>query len=254
MKKLLKDLLLNVGLYYKINAFRFRHDQRNIAQKAFYATIIGPDDLVFDVGANIGQRADIFSQLSRKVVAFEPQPHCVRHLKSRFSFRRNVAIEPIALSDGEGETEIYEGSSHTLTSMSRKFINTVSQGMFKDYQWKGPMLVKTKSLDQMIALYGLPQLIKIDVEGFELSVLNGLSQPVPWVTFEHTPGLLDETEKCVRRMNQITDRYRFNYCLGENLELVLKDNVDCATFVRSVLPQIREHEQFGDIYAVSNGR
>jgi FkbM family methyltransferase len=254
LKELLKELLLDVGLYYKINGYRFRHDQRNTSQKAFYSTILSRDDLVFDVGANIGQRAEIFSELSRRVIAFEPQAVCIRHLKSRFAFRSNVVIERIALSDVEGETEIYESTSHTLTSMSHKFIDSVSQGMFKDYQWKPAVLVKTKSLDQMIATYGLPRLIKIDVEGYELNVLNGLSHPVRWVTFEYTPGLLDETEKCVRRMNQISGRYLFNYCLGENLSFVLAEHIDFSTFVDAVLPQVRAQGQFGDIYAVLNER
>ena len=252
LKKLLKELLLDVGLYYKINGYRFRHDSRNISQKAFYSSIIGRDDLVFDVGANIGQRADIFSQLSRKVIAFEPQAHCIRHLRSRFAFRRNVVVEHIALSDAEGETAIYESNSHDLTSMSLKFIETVSQSIFKDQQWKPPVLVRTKSLDQMIATYGLPRFIKIDVEGFELNVLNGLSHPVSWVTFEHTPGLLDETEKCVRRMNRISEGYLFNYCLGENLQFALGEHVDFSTFVNAVLPRIRGKGQFGDVYAVLN--
>lgn len=136
--------------------------------------------------------------------------------------------------------------------MSPKFIATVSKSMFKDQQWKSPVLVRTRSLDQMIATYGLPRFIKIDVEGFELNVLNGLSHPVSWVTFEHTPELLDETEKCVRRMKVISEGYLFNYCLGENLQFALSEHVDCSTFINAVLPQIREQGQFGDVYAVLN--
>src|SRR6266446_755080 len=84
MKALLKDLLLKAGVYYQINEIRFRRNQRDISQKAFYATIIGNDDLIFDVGANVGQRSAIFSQLAGRVVAFEPQPECITHLRSRF--------------------------------------------------------------------------------------------------------------------------------------------------------------------------
>src|SRR6266850_6899667 len=89
VKRFLQELLLGVGLYYKVNAYRLGQDPRNISQREFYSTIIGRDDLVFDVGANVGQRAAIFSELARTVVAFEPQTECVRHLRSRFRFKRN---------------------------------------------------------------------------------------------------------------------------------------------------------------------
>src|SRR5436309_1047556 len=149
MKALVKDLLLKAGVYYNINRIRFRHDQRNISQKAFYATIIGKDDLVFDVGANIGQRSAIFSQLARMVIAFEPQPQCVTHLRSRFKFKSNVKIEPIALSATEGDAIIYQSSSHDLSSMSPKFIKEVGKQLFSNENWDGKMTISTKTLDQM---------------------------------------------------------------------------------------------------------
>src|SRR5437016_11681253 len=93
MKALLKNLLLKAGVYYKINELRFRRNQRDVSQKAFYATIIGNHDLVFDVGANVGQRSAIFSQLAGMVVAFEPQPQCLTHLRSRFKFKSNRSEE-----------------------------------------------------------------------------------------------------------------------------------------------------------------
>jgi len=66
LKQFLKESLLQLGLYHKVNNFRFRHDQRNRSQKRFYAGIIKKTDLIFDVGASIGQRAEIFSKLGRK--------------------------------------------------------------------------------------------------------------------------------------------------------------------------------------------
>lgn len=45
-------------------------------QYGFYEKLIDPEDLVFDVGANVGQRSFIFKSIGRKVIAFEPQPSC----------------------------------------------------------------------------------------------------------------------------------------------------------------------------------
>jgi len=250
MKEALKNRLLDAGLYYKINAFRFRNDPRNIAQKAFYANLIGKDDLVFDVGANVGQRAELFSQLAGRVIAFEPQADCVRHLKSRFRMRDNVTIEQIALSDREGEALFYESSSHTLSSMSRKFINTVSKERFKEHHWDEEIKVKTTTLDRMIAIYGRPKFIKIDVEGFEASVFGGLTETVPYISFEYTPELIGEANACVRRINKISERYVYNYCYGEDLNFVLKKHADYVSFSTTVLSVLGQQDQFGDIYAI----
>jgi len=250
MKALLKNLLLKAGVYYKINELRFRHNQRDVSQKAFYATIIGNDDLVFDVGANVGQRSAIFSRLAKMVVAFEPQPQCVKHLKSRFKFKSNVKIEPIALSAKEGEAIIYQSSSHDLSSMSPEFIQNVAKELFSQETWDETITIPTRTLDQMIASYGVPRFIKIDVEGFELSVLNGLNCPVHMLSFEFTPLTVTEAKRCVERLHDISANYLYNYCLGEELDFVLPDHVDYKTFSQNVLPDLEEAPSFGDIYAV----
>ena len=93
------------------------------------------------------------------MVAFEPQAECLRHLQSRFRFKRNVQIQPVALSDSEGEAVIYQSSSHTISSMSEEFVNTVAKTVFADDTWDQRATINTRTLDQMIALYGMPGFI-----------------------------------------------------------------------------------------------
>ena len=254
LKKPLKELLLRSGLYYRINDYRFRQKEwgglRDASQKSFYARLIGPDDVVFDVGANVGQRTRIFSQLCRRVVAVEPQAECLRHLRSRFMFSKNVSIEPVALGDHEGEAVISESDSHTISSMSSRFIETVGQSRFKNSHWERQVTVRMKTLDQLIDKYGVPRFIKIDVEGYEANVLAGLSQAVPFISFEFTPELMDEAEKCVRRIERISERYLYNYCLGEELDFVLERHVAGAQFFAEILPALAGQGNFGDVYAI----
>jgi FkbM family methyltransferase len=252
VKETLKEALLGLGLYYRINDFRFRHDSRNISQKEFYARFIGPDDLVFDVGANVGQRSKIFAELARKVVAVEPQAHCLRHLKSRFMFNSRVVIESVAVGEKEGEAVMWESDSHPISSMSRRFIDTMGQGTFRNEKWEKEIRVPTKTLDQLITMHGLPKWLKIDVEGYELNVLKGLTQPVPFISFEYTPELLTETAACIERIHQISSHYHYNYCLGEDLEFVLPGHVNYSTFVQENMPLITTLDTFGDIYAILN--
>jgi FkbM family methyltransferase len=250
LKKLIKDVLLHLSLYYKVNAWRFRHDTRNRSQKAFYSTVIQKSDLVFDVGANVGQRTAIFSDLARLVVAFEPQAECLRHLKSRFRFKRNVQLQPVALSDSEGEAVIFQSSSHTISSMSEEFVNTVAKTVFADDTWDQRATINTRTLDQMIALYGMPGFIKIDVEGFEINVLRGLSHPAPFLSFEFIPVAMNEVKKCLARLHEISEDYLYDYCLGEDLEFVLPAHVNYETFVNEIIPRLETAATFGDIYAI----
>ncbi len=250
LKETLKESLLQLGLYYKINDIRFRHDPRNSTQRAFYQSLIAKGDTVFDVGANVGQRTQIFAELAARVVACEPQPVCVKHLRSRFRFNRKVVIEQIALSDRAGEATMCVSDSHTISSMSRTFIETMKKGTFKENRWDKEISVETKTLDQLIETYGVPRFVKIDVEGFEINVLRGLTRAVPFLSFEFTPELMEEARACVERIHEISAGFRFNYCLGEDLNFVLKEHVDYETFVGEVFATLAAQDNFGDIYAV----
>jgi FkbM family methyltransferase len=250
LKETLKESLLQLGLYYKINGIRFRNDPRNSSQRAFYSTVISKDDTVFDVGANVGQRTQLFAELARRVIAVEPQPLCLKHLRSRFRFNRNVIIENLALSDREGEATMCLSDSHTISSMSRKFINVMKEHTFRDSRWDKEITVPTNTLDHLIEVYGVPKFVKIDVEGFEINVLKGLTVPVPFISFEFTPELMEEARACVERIREVSADYRFNYCLGEDLNFVLPEHADYSTFMNVILPGMGAKGTFGDIYAI----
>ena len=50
----------------------------------FYSELIKKNDLCFDIGANYGNRSEVFLKLGAKVVAFEPQPKPLKFLKRKF--------------------------------------------------------------------------------------------------------------------------------------------------------------------------
>ncbi|HVG33493.1 MAG TPA: FkbM family methyltransferase [Pyrinomonadaceae bacterium] len=254
LKKSLKDALLRAGLYYKLNNYRFRDAEwggrREAAQKSFYARLIESSDTVFDVGANVGQRTQIFAQLAHKVIAVEPQKECIRHLRSRFMFTKNVLIEAVALGDHTGEASIRESDSHTISSMSERFIETVGKSRFRESSWEREAKVLMTTLDELIDKHGRAKFIKIDVEGYEAQVLSGLNYSVPYISFEFTPELIDEAEKCVARLHAISEAYLFNYCLGENLNFVLEKHVTAKEMSDSILPALSRQGNFGDVYAI----
>jgi FkbM family methyltransferase len=253
LKERVSDLLLDLGLYWRIQAWRGLGAERAAAQRQFYSALLGPADTVFDVGANVGQRAAIFASLCGKVVAVEPQEYCLRHLRSRFRSESKVVIVPVALAEKDGQGTLYESDSHTISSMSPEFIKEVGARVFAGNRWETGRTVAVRSLDSLVREHGRPHLVKIDVEGYELQVLRGLAEPVPLVSFEFTPIQIDQALACVGRLQEISPAYLFNYCLGEDLRFRRTQHADYTGFLQEVAPLVAKAPTFGDIYALLPG-
>jgi FkbM family methyltransferase len=227
-----------------------RHWLLTRQQTRFYRTIIKPEDTVFDVGANVGQRSGIFARLCRKVVAFEPQPSCLKQLRSNFKNTSRVIIEDVGLSDSAGELVMYECDADVLSSCAPTHIEQMKQERFKSRVWERTRNIRVVTLDAMIEKYGHPTFIKIDVEGYELNVLQGLSVPIERLSFEYASETINTARQCVEQLMKLSD-YRFNYCVGEDLNYVLPEHVNAQDFIERVIPEMSStHLLWGDIYAI----
>jgi FkbM family methyltransferase len=212
-------------------------------------TILKENDLVFDVGCNIGVKTKEYLNEKTKVVCFEPQPSCVDYLYGYFKNNENVFIEPIGLDNKIGESVIYEASHNTISSMSEEFIETVKKERFKGYQWGKKINIKTDTLDNMVTKHGTPTYIKIDVEGYELNVLQGLTNPVDIISIEYTPELKKSTLNCIEYVDKLNNgKSLFNYGYREDKEFkfnewISKDEI--TEYITSITDYVFE---FGDVY------
>lgn len=213
-----------------------------------YSGFIKKGDLVFDVGANVGNRVDTFLSLKAKVIAIEPQPHCRKILKLKFGNKISI------LDEGLGEKEeiktMYISSSNTLSSFSKDWIDAVKKKRFQEEEWNQKKEIKLTTLDKLISLYGKPSFIKIDVEGFELQVLKGLTQVIKMISFEYTvPEQTSKAIECVQYLNSLCPNYRFNYSLGETMQMKLMNFVSYDEFMTIMLSESFQEFNNGDIYA-----
>ena len=213
----------------------------------FYRQFIARGDLVFDVGANVGNRAKIFSRLGAKVIAFEPQPYCLGILQEGFATDNAMAIVGKGLGETPGTVILNISDAHTISSMSQDFMAATSKtGRFGEMGWSKQIEVEVTTLDQAIAEYGIPRFVKIDVEGFELSVIRGLSTPVEALSFEFTPECMTTAARSIARLSEIGS-YEFQLSLGENLQWVQLawSNSNSILGMLERVPMT----SFGDIYA-----
>ena len=191
----------------------------------FFRELLSKDcDLVFDIGANSGDYTFIFSKFARKVVAIEPDMKNYRVLTSRFSTLKNVEILNKAVSDKNGYATFHiekEGSAYnTLSDKWVDILESESKSRIKEKKFAQSYEVETHTVNKLIEVYGKPDFIKIDVEGFEKEVIEGLTQPVKLISVEcNLPEFLSETIFIVNYVSNLSADYSFNYTRNGNFLL-----------------------------------
>ncbi|MDW5562651.1 MAG: FkbM family methyltransferase [Methanomassiliicoccus sp.] len=221
-----------------------------------YSKFIRAGDLVFDVGANHGDRSQLFLDLGARVVAVEPQPHCAEIMRRRFRADPRIDVLEAALDERQGNASIRLSDNDLVSSMSQQWIDRVrSCGRFDDSRWQEEMEVPTITMDALIARYGLPRFTKIDTEGYELQVFKGLSDPLPALSFEYTPEYIEPAVGSLRLLSALGS-YLFNLSVGESMELGLPQYVQMESLASCLeaLAEQRGQEESGDVYAVLEQR
>jgi FkbM family methyltransferase len=224
--------------------------ERRDAMERLYRRFVKPGDLVFDVGAHVGDRVAAFRRLGARVVAVEPQPALRTTLKLLRGWDGAVAIEPVALGRAEGKVELKLNLDNpTVSTASRDFIRAAAGAPgWKGQEWTRTAVVPMTTLDALIARHGAPAFIKIDVEGFEADVLAGLSRPVAALSFEFTTIQRNVAAAAIDRCVAL-GYASFNAALGESQTLAHETWLT-APQIAQWLGGLPDAANSGDVYAV----
>jgi FkbM family methyltransferase len=176
--------------------------------RAFYSQFVFEGDLVFDIGANLGDVSQVFLDLGAWPVCVEPNPDTARALRRRLGNGQGAVVIEAGLSDAEGTEELLICSAHPSTcTIEPDFTETRRYG---HRSWDRASQIDVTTLDRLVERYGLPAFCKIDVEGAELRVLRGLSAALPLLSFEYTPDLEREAADCVAHLDALGS-YDYNF-------------------------------------------
>lgn len=151
--------------------------------------LVRPGAVVWDVGANVGlfSRAAAFHAGSRgRVIAFEPDIDAIgllnRTEKARASTDAPIVVVQTAVSDTDGSVQFAIARRSRAANAIAGFGSTQTGGVAQI------RTVPCSSMDALLARYDAPWVVKIDVEGAELRVLQGgqrlLSDVRPWIHCE----------------------------------------------------------------------
>lgn len=238
----LQGVFRSLRLYHGLNAPK-------AAMDGLYRQFVEPGDLVFDVGAHVGDRVSSFRRLGARVVGVEPQPLLVSAL--RHIHGRDPLVEIVARAAGaRADTLVLHinTANPTVSTVSDAFVKGAHDASgWQGQSWDAQIDVDVVTLDALIARHGVPAFIKIDVEGSEDAVLRGLSQPVRALSFEFTTIARDVTMACLDRLSMLAD-YRYNFALGESQTLTF-DRWLSLEEIAGHLSNLPHAANSGDVYA-----
>lgn len=135
--------------------------------------VLKPRDTVYDIGANIGTHTVFFAKRigpSGQVISFEPDNDIAEILEDHVRLNRleNVTVLRLALGNREYEGDLFidkkigRGSTSLIATGGKTFSGRASVV-------RGDRIVAEKRLP-------VPRVVKIDVEGYEIEVLEGLER------------------------------------------------------------------------------
>ena len=212
--------------------------RRRARRRQFYSNLLKPGDLVFDVGANLGNYTEAYCAVGAEVVAVEPDPRNVEVLRKRLR-RDNVHIEGCALSSREGTGELH-------IAKTRNDLSTISnhwQGI-TEADWSGTVRVQVRTLDSLAKQYGTPKFVKVDAEGHDAEVLRGMSFAPALVSFEFLPDNLSVAMECL----PLLKGREFNLVVEEESNFIL-DRWVTAREIEARMVALQGTARYGDVFA-----
>ena len=154
-----------------------RRDGRYRAQMAEFeaaVALLGPGDVAIDCGANVGKFTTIMAASGATVHAFEPNSDAFAELQKRCSGMPNVVLHHAALAPAAGPVRLFRhrraSDDPVLRSVSSSVIADKPNVSVDDYE-----TVPGIDIAEFVRSVGQPvALLKMDVEGAEVALLNRL--------------------------------------------------------------------------------
>lgn len=217
--------------------------------RRFYAQFVGRGSLVFDVGAHVGNRVGVFLKLGAACVAVEPQPLFSGLLEKLYGSHPHFTLVKSAAGRATGSTVLHiSRRTPTVSTTAGAWKEQVVRApSFAKVTWEESVTVPVTTLDSLIDRFGVPDLCKIDVEGSETAVLQGLSRPLPLLSLEYIPATRAGAFACISYLDNLGS-YSYNWSRGESQRL-REERWLSPDEMTARLQEMRIDAPSGDFYA-----
>jgi FkbM family methyltransferase len=170
-------------------------------------------------------------------------------LRRWYGTRKDVVLLEQAVGAQPGIANLWISRlTPSISTISEEWLTTVRQNRrFAGARWEEQVPVSVTTLDALIARHGEPAFCKIDVEGGELDVLQGLRQPLPALSFEYIPAVIETALQCIDRLRHLGE-YEYNWRVSEFPRLRSAgwlNSQEMAAQLRRMSPD----DNSGDVYA-----
>jgi FkbM family methyltransferase len=202
--KFIDRMVLLYGSYepYILAFMKDTIESRNLLNKA----------VILDVGAYHGTHTLFLSKFSKTVHAFEPAPEPLRFLQNNVESNKlsNVTIHPVGLGNKNAIMDLYDtknSGSPVASFIENSWDESKSIGKFNIVN--GDQYLNYNKISNI-------SLIKIDVEGYEKSVLQGLVKTIkkdkPVIYVEIRKGIKDHSFTSVKQILELMPK---NYIIKQ---------------------------------------
>lgn len=254
--KRLKEILVAANLYGLVHGLHAATVGRS-ASKArakmidFFETLLPQGALAFDIGANAGSISRALACAGARVVAVEPNSDCVRNIQL-IHRQGNIQVIQAAVGSHDGLATLHISDSRDFTcTLSPDWIARMqaSDPRYAD-NWLRQAAVPLITADTLVKHFGEPYFIKIDVEGYELEVLRGLTKQPPLLSFEFHRTFLEAGLECLD-FPVFDSGSQFNVVLNADWGYPTQFRFDkwlSRAEMRSALADLAGADDQGDIY------
>lgn len=172
-------VISNIGgrNYHLISDDKYLHTVKGVFEPdtvKLFDSLVSPNDTVLDVGANIGCTTILFADRARKVYSFEPSPSTFQFLQKNIDTAQleNVSLVNLGLGREAGRFDLtFSGDNRSGGFVSNKLRASAGHNVESIEIVCGDSYVENNQIRSI-------DFIKIDVEGFEKDVLQGLSNTI----------------------------------------------------------------------------
>jgi len=157
--------------------------------------------LVFDIGANIGSWSLSNVNNYDKIIAIEASPITFQKLLNNVKHDNIVPLNYAVCNNNGNDIIFYQASNDVLSTINKNWLTNPESRFFNHPFMQ--ITCKTITIDSLIKEFGIPDFIKIDVEGGEFDCISSLTQKVNNICFEWASETNDITFNCLDYLNNL---------------------------------------------------